>query len=165
MLSRLIIFWHSNCMVNIVHIFLFYNLNNKTMNKIKYHLIQRTQPGIAGGGEKKYYASIAHRERISLKELSEEIADGRTLTPTDVMAVLISLSRKIPMHLLKGDIVDLGDMGTFTVNISSAGIPDEKDFDQTLIKGLNILFRATPDMKKSLKTAAYVKWNGNGTVV
>lgn len=134
------------------------------MKKIKYHLIQRTQPGIAGGGEKKYYASIAHRERINLKELSEEIADGRTLTPTDVMAVLISLSRKIPTHLLKGNIVDLGDMGTFTVNISSAGIPDEKDFDQTMIKGLNIRFRPTPDMKKRLRTAAYVKWNGNGTV-
>ena len=135
------------------------------MNKIKYHLIQRTQPGIAGGGEKKYYATIAHRERITLKELSEEIADGRTLTPTDVMAVLISLSRKIPLHLLKGNIVDLGEMGTFTVNISSAGIPDEKEFDQTMIKGLNILFRPTPDMKKNLLTASYVKWNGNGTIV
>ena len=135
------------------------------MKKIKYHLIQRTQPGIAGGGEKKYYATIAHRERITLKELSEEIADGRTLTPTDVMAVLISLSRKIPLHLLKGDIVDLGEMGTFTVNISSAGIPDEKEFDQTMIKGLNILFRPTPGMKKNLRTASYVKWNGNGTIV
>jgi predicted histone-like DNA-binding protein len=134
------------------------------MKKIKYHLVQRAQPGVAGGGERKYYASIAQRERITLKELSEEIADGRTLTPTDVMAVLISLSRKIPLHLLKGNIVDLGDMGTLTVNISSAGIADEKEFDQTLIKGLNILFRPTPDMKKNLKTASYIKWNGNGTV-
>jgi predicted histone-like DNA-binding protein len=134
------------------------------MKKIKYHLVQRAQPGVAGGGEKKYYASIAQRERITLKELSDEIADGRTLTPTDVMAVLISLSRKIPLHLLKGNIVDLGDMGTLTVNISSAGIADEKEFDQTLIKGLNILFRPTPDMKKNLKTASYIKWNGNGTV-
>lgn len=133
------------------------------MNKIKYHLVQRAQPGVTGGGEKKFYASIAHRERITLKELSEEIADGRTLTPTDVMAVLISLSRKIPSHLLKGNIVDLGDMGSFTVNISSAGIADETEFEQTLIKGLNILFRPTPDMKKRLKTASYVKWNGNGT--
>jgi predicted histone-like DNA-binding protein len=135
------------------------------MNKIKYHLIQRGQPGVTGGGEKKFYATISHRERITLKELSEEIADGRTLTPTDVMAVLISLSRKIPLHLLKGNIVDLGDMGTLTVNISSAGIADEKEFDQKLIRGINILFRPTPDMKKSLKTASYIKWNGNETVV
>jgi predicted histone-like DNA-binding protein len=135
------------------------------MNKIKYHLIQRAQPGVTGGGEKKFYASIADRERITLKELSEEIADGSTLTRTDVIAVLISLSRKIPLHLLKGNIIDLGDMGSLTVNIRSAGVADEKEFDQTLIKGLNILFRPTPDMKKSLKTASYTKWNGNGTVV
>ncbi len=116
------------------------------MNKIKYHLVQRTQPGVAGGGEKKFYATIAHRERITLKELSEEIADGRTLTPTDVMAVLISLSRKIPLHLLKGNIVDLGNMGSLTVNISSAGTADEKDFLLAMIKGLNKLFRPTPDI-------------------
>ena len=133
------------------------------MNKIKYHLIQRTQPGVAGGGDKKFYATIAYRERITLKELSEEIADGRTLTPTDVMAVLISLSRKIPMHLHKGNIVDLGDMGSFTVNISSAGIADEKEFDRTMIKGLNIRFRPTQDMKKNLTTVSYIKWNGNRT--
>jgi predicted histone-like DNA-binding protein len=135
------------------------------MNKIKYHLIQRAQPGIRGGGEKKFYATITDRERITLKELSEEIADGSTLTPTDVNAVLISLSRKIPLHLLKGNIIDLGDMGSLTVNIRSAGVADENEFDQTLIKGLNILFRPTPDMKKSLKTASYTKWNANGTAV
>lgn len=134
------------------------------MNKIKYHLVQRAQPGVPGGGEKKYYASIAHRERISLKELREEIADGRTLTPTDVMAVLISLSRKIPLHLLKGNIVDLGEMGTLTVNISSSGAVDEKDFLLALINGLNIRYRPTPDMKLQMKTATYVKWNGNETV-
>lgn len=135
------------------------------MNKIKYHLIQRAQPGIAGGGEKKFYATISHRERITLKELSEEIADGRTLTPTDVMAVLISLSRKIPLHLLKGNIVDLGEMGTFTVNISSSGSADEKDFLLAMIRGLNILFRPTKDMKNLLKTASYTKWDVNGTAV
>ena len=134
------------------------------MNNIKYHLVQRAQPGIPGGGEKKYYASIAYREPINLKELSEEIADGRTLTPTDVMAVLISLSCKIPLHLLKGNIVDLGEMGTLTVNISSAGTADEKDFLLPMIKGLNILFRPNPDMKNRLKTTSFIKWNGNGTV-
>ena len=135
------------------------------MNKIKHHLVQRTQPGVLGGGEKKYYASIAHRERISLKELSEEIADGRTLTPTDVMAVLISLSRKIPLHLLKGNIVDLGEMGTLTVNISSSGAVDEKDFILALINGLNIRYRPTPDMKILLKTATFIKWNDNENIV
>jgi hypothetical protein len=54
-------------------------------------------------------------------------------------------------------------MGTLTVNISSAGIADEKEFDQTMIKGLNIRFRPTEDMKKNLKTASYLKWNGNRT--
>lgn len=109
--------------------------------------------------EKKFYASIAHRERITLKELSEEIADGRTLTPTDVMVVLISLSGKIPTHLLKGDIVELGDLGTLTVNFSSEGSLAEDEFEVGMIKGLRILFRPSADIKKSLKLASFSKNN------
>jgi predicted histone-like DNA-binding protein len=105
----------------------------------------------------KYYANIANRERITLKELSDEIADGRTLTPTDVMAVLISLSRKIPTHLLKGNIVDLGDLGTLTVNLSSEGSTAEDEFETSMIKGLKIRFRPSSDIKRSLKTATYSK--------
>ncbi len=86
------------------------------MAQIKYHLIQKGQPGVAGGGDKRFYASITQRNHITLKPLSEEITDGRTL-----MAVLISLSRKIPSHLLNGDIIELGDMGNLSVNISSKG--------------------------------------------
>jgi hypothetical protein len=81
------------------------------------------------------------------------------------MAVLISLSRKIPLHLLKGNIVDLSEMGTLTVNISSSGAVDEKDFLLALINGLNIIYRPTPDMKIKMKTATYTKWNGTETVV
>lgn len=122
--------------------------------------MQKAQPGVQGGGEKKSYANITNRERVTLKELSEEIADGRTLTPPDVMAVLISLSRKIPGHLLKGDIVDLGDLGSFTVYLSSKGSVTEDEFDSSMINGIKIIFRTSPDMRKSLKLAFYTKVNG-----
>ena len=75
------------------------------MSQLKYHPVQKGQPGVVGGGEQKFYASMTPKNHFTIKELSKEIADGRTLIPTDVMAVLISLSRKIPNHLLNGDII------------------------------------------------------------
>ena len=131
------------------------------MSQLKYHLIQRVQPGVTGGGDRKFYASITQRNHITLKELSEEIADGRTLTPTDVMAVLISLSRKIPNHLLNGDIVDLGDLGKFSINISSDGTATEEEFKSSNIRRAKILYRPSTDIKNNLLVANYVKANGN----
>ncbi len=133
------------------------------MAQLKYHLVQKGQPGVAGGGEHKYYASITQRNHVTLKELSEEIADGRTLTPTDVMAVLLSLSRKIPNHLLNGDIVKLGDLGNFSINISSAGSVAEEDFKVSNIKKAKILYRPSADIKQKLQTASYLKVKNNNT--
>lgn len=131
------------------------------MSQIMYHLIQKVQPGVAGGGERKYYATITQRRNISLKELSEEIADGRTLTPTDVMAVLISLSRKIPKHLLNGNIVDLGDLGRFSINVSSEGTNTQEEFTSSNIKKAKIMYRPSTDIKKNLLNASYSKINGD----
>ena len=131
------------------------------MANIKYHLVQRVEPGVEGGGERKFYASIIHPERITIKELSEEIADGRTLTPTDVRAVLISLARKLPVHLLKGHIVELEDLGSFTVNLSSNGSTTAEDYNESFIRGLKIHFRPSADLKKNLKMAEYTKLNND----
>ena len=131
------------------------------MSQLKYHLVQKVQPGVTGGGDRKFYATITQRNHITLKELSEEIADGRTLTPTDVMAVLISLSRKIPNHLLNGDIIDLGDLGKFSVNISSEGSATAEEFKSANIKKAKILYRPSADIKKGLLAASYIKANGN----
>ena len=133
------------------------------MSQVKYHLIQKVQPGVTGGGERKYYASITQRDHITLKELSEEIADGRTLTPTDVMAVLISLSRKIPTLLLRGSIIELGDMGNFSLNILSEGTPTEEEFTISNIKGTKIHYRPSKDMKKKLLAVDYTRINGKGS--
>ncbi len=72
------------------------------MSQLKYHLIQKGQARVAVGGEQKHYASITQINHITIKELRDMIASKCTLTPPpDVIAVLISLSRKIPNHLLK----------------------------------------------------------------
>ena len=40
---------------------------------IQIKSVERGQPGVAGGGEKKYYASPVHDREISLDDLTKSI--------------------------------------------------------------------------------------------
>ncbi len=117
------------------------------MAQLKYNLVQKGQPKMAGISEQEYSAFILRRNQATIRELSEEIADGRALTPTDVMTVLISLTRKIPNHLLNGDIVKLGSLGNSNLTIPSEGSAAEKDLSVSNIKSVKILYRPSADIK------------------
>lgn len=127
------------------------------MSNIPYKIIEKTQPGVTGGGQKKFYAQVVHLERLTIAELCEEIADGRTLTETDVRAVILSLTRKIELHLAKGHLIELGDLGTITVSLSSEGVENEDDFTQSNIKKVRHVFRPGKDLKQSAKAYTFTK--------
>lgn len=69
------------------------------------------------------------------------------------MAVSISLSKKIPSHLLKGNIVDLDELGALSVNLSSKGSIIEDDFETSMIRGLKINYRPAQAIRSKLKMA------------
>ena len=60
---------------------------------------------------------------------------------SDVFAVLVALEDVITDALQSGEIVRLGDLGTFQIGISSKGAETEKDYSDTLIKKARINFR------------------------
>jgi predicted histone-like DNA-binding protein len=64
---------------------------------------------------KKYYASLVTRGDVSLRKLAKEITEISTVSPPDVMAVIEALLQIIPRHLIQGEIVRLGDFGSFSV--------------------------------------------------
>lgn len=126
---------------------------------IPYKVVERlSKPGITGS-VKKFYALAVHLERVTINELCKEISDGRTLTETDVRAVLLSLTRKIEYHLSKGHLVELGDLGTITVGLSSEGVLKEKDFSSNYIKKSKYVFRPGRDLKRAAKVHEFEKTN------
>jgi predicted histone-like DNA-binding protein len=58
-----------------------------------------------------------------------------------VYAVLVALEDVITDALRGGEIVRLGDLGTFQIGISSKGAVTEEDYDVSLIKKARINFR------------------------
>ena len=124
---------------------------------IRFKTIGRGQPGVVGGGETKYYASIVRDRRVDLRRFITQIAELNTVNSADVYAVLESFLQLITRHLSQGRIVDLGQLGTFSISVSSHGEETPSDVDRNSIKNYKVLFRPSLEMKEKLGTVKFEK--------
>ncbi|MDR0982726.1 MAG: HU family DNA-binding protein, partial [Culturomica sp.] len=88
---------------------------------INYVLSQKGNP-LKPEEPKKWYATAKSTGELTLKKLSQEIAEGSTtVSDTDVLAVLNDLTKILRRHLSNGEIVRFGDFGSFQIGITGAG--------------------------------------------
>ena len=89
----------------------------------------------------KFYARAQASGDVSVREMAERIQASCTVTKADVQAVLVALEDVIIDALKGGEIVRLGDLGTFQIGLSGKGSETEEDFSVSLIKKARINFR------------------------
>jgi predicted histone-like DNA-binding protein len=123
---------------------------------LKYRLVQRGNPS-KPTDPKKYYANVVTRGDVSLRELSKELAQISTVSIADVMATIEALLEIIPRHLMQGEIVRLGEFGSFSVTISSEGAPTPEDFTSAQIKSLNLNFRPGKELNQMMAAVHFEK--------
>ena len=105
----------------------------------------------------KYYGQVQASGDINLREMATRIQATCTVTKADVFAVLISLEDVITEALKSGEIVRLGDLGTFQIGISSKGAETEEDYDASLIKKARINFRPGSALSGILSNLSFSK--------
>ena len=93
----------------------------------------------------KWYAVPVPGEKVSSEEVARNISERSTISPADTEGVLESLAVVLPEHLLRGEPVYLRGIGTFRVNIHSAGVENPNDFNRSHIRGHHIVY--TPDTR------------------
>lgn len=124
---------------------------------IKFKTIQKAQPGVAGGGEKKYYASPVYIGEKTLAGLTRDIEKISTVSGADIRAVLYALVDVMQTSLEEGQIVRLGELGSMRISISSEGKSKEEEVTASSIKKGKVLFTPGADLKKMIKTLKYEK--------
>ena len=110
----------------------------------------------------KFYASIKSSGRITLRELSQQIAEISTVSTVDTMAVLEGLLTIIPRQISNGNIVELGDFGTLWMSIRSEGSDTLEEVKANNIKRVTARFTPGQEFKQVLNNTEFVK-NGNGS--
>jgi len=120
-------------------------------------LIKQATPGIKGGGQYKYYARACERKKVDLDELADILQRASSLTRGDIVATLVGLVDLIPELLLQNNTIELGELGTFSLNLKSEGSEEPRVDGFRLIKGAEISFRPSPRLKQAVKIVDYKK--------
>ena len=104
-----------------------------------------------------YFAHVQANGEASIREMAERIQQTCTVHKSDVFAVLVALEDVITDALKGGEIVRLGDLGSFQIGISSKGALTEEDYDESLIKKVRINFRPGSVLSNILGNLSYKK--------
>ncbi|GET23942.1 HU family DNA-binding protein [Prolixibacter sp. NT017] len=124
---------------------------------IKFNVIERGEPGVVGGGTKKYYASPQMNGELDLEDLTKAIEKISTVSGADIRAVVYAMVDVMKDSLANGRIVRLGDLGSLRVSISSEGKATAEEVNASTIKGARVLFSPGKELKDMLKTVTYTR--------
>lgn len=114
------------------------------------NLINKEEPA-------KYYAQAQASGDVDVKDMSLRIEKACTVTRADVMAVLISLEDTIVEGLQRGEIVRLGEIGTFQIGLRGKGAMTEGEYNVSLIRKAKVNFRPGVALTSILPTLSFAK--------
>jgi predicted histone-like DNA-binding protein len=123
---------------------------------VKFNVVERGNP-TNREAPKKFYPSILSSGRVTTRELAERAAQMSTLTTTDMVAAIESLLTIIPDELAKGNIVELGDFGSFWLRTNSEGAENSEDVRAAQITGVLPRFNPGREFKLTLDSIIFNK--------
>ncbi len=124
---------------------------------IKYNVIERPQPGVAGGGVKKWYASVAMNGELTVDDLVKQIEKFSALSEADIRGVIIALENVIQSALADSRIVRLDKLGTLYPALSSKGADTQKEFNANFIQSVGVNYRPGERILEALNAAGFEK--------
>jgi predicted histone-like DNA-binding protein len=124
---------------------------------VKYNIVERGNP-TNPTAPKKFYASIQSSGRVTTRELAERAAQMSTLTTVDMMAAIESFLAIVPGELAKGNIVELGDFGSFWLRATSEGAVSAEEVRADQIGSVLPRFNPGKEFKRVLDM---IKFNRN----
>ena len=123
---------------------------------VTYSVVPRINPR-EKNDPPKYYAQAQASGDVNIREMSERIQASCTVAKADVYAVLVSMEDVIIDALKSGEIVRLGDLGTFQIGVSGKGTLTEEEYDSSLIQKARINFRPGIALSGILTNLTYAK--------
>lgn len=123
---------------------------------VTYSVVPRINPRDKEAAPK-FYAQAKARGDVNIREMATRIQGTCTVTKADVYAVLVALEDVIVEALQNGEIVRLGELGTFQVGLSGKGAVTSEDYDTSLIRKARINFRPGLTLAGMLSSLSFSK--------
>jgi predicted histone-like DNA-binding protein len=123
---------------------------------VKFNVSARKDPRDQNSTPK-YYATVKSSGRADTQAIAKSINNMSTVSSVDTAAVLEAFLSVVPDKLVEGNIVELGDFGTFRVSVSSEGEDKAEDVTARNITDVRVLFTPGKRFTQVLNTAEFQK--------
>ena len=108
---------------------------------VKFNIVEHGKPW-DNVTPKKFYPSVVATDKIDEREVAKQAAAMSTVSSADTLAAVENVLKIITSELARGNIVQLGEFGSFWLRIESEG---SETADQVSAANItNILPRFTP---------------------
>jgi len=123
---------------------------------VKYTVIARANPQDREAPPK-YYPSIKSVGKVTLRQVMEQIAEISTVSSVDTVALVEAFLTIVPRELAKGNTVQLGDFGSFSLRIQSTGSDSPGKVSAGNITNVLTTFRPGKRFKRILDNTEFRK--------
>ncbi len=113
---------------------------------MQYLVVNRPNP--LNKDEKKFYCTPSYGEKITIRDLCEELSDATTINSSDIHAVLDGFAKAVAKYTSRGNVVYLGDWGHFRVTFRSKGQDNIQDVSALDIINPRVTFRGSSYFKQ-----------------
>jgi len=124
---------------------------------IQYKLYKKPEPGVAGGGIKKWYAQADLGEELSIDDLVRKIEKFSSFSEADIRGIIIATENVIKEEIANGKVIRMDVLGSFYPSLSSEGVLEEEDFTPANIKSVKLMFRPGRRILQALSRVSFKK--------
>lgn len=105
----------------------------------------------ASGEEKELYYACSRRGNVTdFDGLAEIITEISSLSKGDILSSLTNIEQVMLWKLIDGDSVRFGDIGTFSIAVTSDGFENPEDITPDKVRATKIVFTPTKKFNKLL---------------
>jgi predicted histone-like DNA-binding protein len=108
---------------------------------VQFNVVERGKPG-SPETPKKFYPSIVSSGKVSQRDVAKRAAEMSTVSVADTAAVVENFLTIIAQELAKGNIVQLGEFGSFWLRTETEGADTAEEVRANQIT--NVLVKFTP---------------------
>lgn len=116
---------------------------------VKYNVVERGKPGDPTA-PKKYYPSAVATGKTNLRAVAKRAAEMSTVSMPDTVAVIEALLAIIPDEMGKGNIVRLGEFGSFWVKLQTEAAESAAEVNASKVIGVVPRFNPGKEFKTLL---------------
>lgn len=123
---------------------------------LKYKIVKQCN-ALDKDKKEMFYPRLTNRTRLGLMDVAGQISRQSTLSKADTIAVLAALEEVIPDMLREGNIVDLGALGTFTLQSTADTGKEESEVSWRNFSELKVRFKPGHALKIQLPEVKFKK--------